>query len=409
MALVPVLPVLSARATVPALLALALLLLIGRIAAKKRLPFAPWAKTIPIFAFFAWAAVSLAWTLDPRDAFGTWAGALGLAVVGLFTLAALSDLSDARRRALARAFVWGFAVAVALLAFERLTGGAIGAVLRDWTHRQRMELSLLKPTATALALFLWPAAHLVFAWKGRLAAGMLIVVSLLVIGSVGGTGVAIALAVALAAFVAALLGARRLGALFSAAVVVVALAAPLLPRLLPDPAAIMQAYPSAPFNQFHRLYIWKYAGAWALEKPLLGWGMGSSRHLQKHKMDTGAFVPERYGSRNYSLFPGQKRWEFWLGFYRAHPLPLHPHDAALQIWLELGAVGIVLAAWAFWKGTGGLRRAPPDRLAFALPVLVTGTITALLNFGLWQSWWLAALWLAAGLAAFAGTAAAREP
>ena len=70
------------------------------------------------------------------------------------------------------------------------------------------------------------------------------------------------------------------------------------------------------------------------------------------------------------------------------PLPLHPHNAPLQLWLELGAVGVVifigllgLLIWRwqrdFAKGNG-------------LP-LIAGVLTAIfvvynISFGLWQGW-----------------------
>jgi O-antigen ligase len=50
-------------------------------------------------------------------------------------------------------------------------------------------------------------------------------------------------------------------------------------------------------------------------------------------------------------------------------LPLHPHNAALQMWLELG---VAAAAGCF----------------------VSATVFALISYGIWQSWWLPALTIA---------------
>lgn len=72
---------------------------------------------------------------------------------------------------------------------------------------------------------------------------------------------------------------------------------------------------------------------------------------------------------------------------------LHPHDGALQMWLELGFPGAVLAA-AFWgltfrrlarSGPRGEGWAPPAACASAAVYLLFGAV----NFGLWQEWWLA--------------------
>ena len=68
---------------------------------------------------------------------------------------------------------------------------------------------------------------------------------------------------------------------------------------------------------------------------------------------------------------------------------MHPHSFILQIWIELGALGIVIA----FLGIGALMRAIYKitdvhirKTAFAaLTVLV---FIASVAFGMWQSWWV---------------------
>jgi O-antigen ligase len=75
-------------------------------------------------------------------------------------------------------------------------------------------------------------------------------------------------------------------------------------------------------------------------------------------------------------------------------LPLHPHNQALQIWLELGGVAAVIVAIF-----GGviLNRFSAARIAEApLFGLVTSYLVfAFLSFGVWQNWWIATLFLVA--------------
>lgn len=72
---------------------------------------------------------------------------------------------------------------------------------------------------------------------------------------------------------------------------------------------------------------------------------------------------------------------------------LHPHNGALQMWLELGFPGAVLAA-AFWglvlrrqarRSLVGEGWAPAVACAAAAVYLLFGAV----NFGLWQEWWIA--------------------
>ena len=100
-----------------------------------------------------------------------------------------------------------------------------------------------------------------------------------------------------------------------------------------------------------RLGYWSHAVDWIRAQPFKGWGLDASR----------------------SFAPG---------------IRLHPHNAPLQVWMELGVVGAVLAA-AFWGVTlAGLAR-PRARLAIG-GAAASASVYLLfgVNFGVWQEWWL---------------------
>ena len=114
--------------------------------------------------------------------------------------------------------------------------------------------------------------------------------------------------------------------------------------------------------------------------------------------DTGAHLPTSWDQR-------MGYWAFTMGRIADHPwrgwgldasrafspeIQLHPHNGALQIWLELGAVGAVLAAltWAFV-----FRRLARDERSL-LTAGTAGSVAVylffgLVSFGVWQEWWLA--------------------
>lgn len=102
-----------------------------------------------------------------------------------------------------------------------------------------------------------------------------------------------------------------------------------------------------------RIGYWRRAVEWIHAKPLPGWGLDASR----------AFGP---GIR------------------------LHPHDAALQIWMELGLIGAVAAAIVWASLFSGLSR--PVRTPAAAAAAATATVYLVfgaVSFGVWQEWWLA--------------------
>jgi len=159
--------------------------------------------------------------------------------------------------------------------------------------------------------------------------------------------------------------------------VLAVLAAPLtLPRLA-HLSAVAQDAAQFKFSLWHRLQIWSFVGDRIAERPLFGWGLDASRAIP------GGADP---------IGPGVDR----VGAAGVPKLPLHPHDAALQMWLELGLPGALLfAGFAAWLWLA-LARAewPPLYRAAAGAGLAAASFAALGTYGVWQEWWIATLSLA---------------
>ena len=85
--------------------------------------------------------------------------------------------------------------------------------------------------------------------------------------------------------------------------------------------------------------------------------------------------------------------------YAPAAMPLHPHNALLQIWLELGIAGVIaicLIFVGFLRGVWQLR-ACPWHCAAGCAGLVAALPPLVLSFGVWQTWWIAALCLSAAM------------
>lgn len=138
-------------------------------------------------------------------------------------------------------------------------------------------------------------------------------------------------------------------------------------------------------SALHRLYIWDFVTDRIAEKPVLGWGLDSARRMP------GGQDSVMLGENCPGATPimGQK-------------LPLHPHNAILQTWLELGGLGIVLGFGGLIATLGAVY-ARRRRIVAAVLVAssVAGTLVALVSYGVWQEWFLSALLLAAAVSALA--------
>tara|TARA_R110000868_G_scaffold144412_1_gene363560 strand:- start:3205 stop:4413 length:1209 start_codon:yes stop_codon:yes gene_type:complete len=153
-----------------------------------------------------------------------------------------------------------------------------------------------------------------------------------------------------------------------------------LPGLI---AAIPQGLRDAlPLSWIWRLEIWTYVSELIKERPLFGYGLDASRPLNS---------------------------EMELAGYQIERLPMHPHNASLQVWLETGLVGAALLTCTLVFLGGRIASAPRLSLSQAIAtawVLVTYVSLVLFSYGVWQEWHQAVLALAAMAAMFLG---ARKP
>ena len=316
-----------------------------------------------LFALALWGAGTLAWSpalarVSPDDPESQFAIKLLVQVVALGLVAAGATALSGRaaQRALAL-LVGGLLILGAVLVWE----GATTA----WIYRQLMAAlgDPIRPDLAernvgkgqfVLALLAWPA--LAFLRRERPALIPLLVGALLLCVFLLNEAAPVA---AFAAGGVAFLLVRQLGALGARAVglllAVQVLLSPLLVHAATAAGLFQRLSQGTPESWRQRLDVWTFAAERVFERPWFGWGLEASR-----------------------TFPA---------------VPLHPHNGALQVWLELGMVGALLLALIWLRVFESIARAAErDRTAAAACAGAAGayfTIGAL-SYGVWQEWWLAA-------------------
>jgi O-antigen ligase len=307
--------------------------------------------------------LSAAWSIDPWRSMGLDARLAGLFIAALALAAAAGRVAVPRRLALFLAA--GTAIAIVLALFDLATEGG----LSRYFSIRAFRAPRLNQIAVWIALLWLPMCALLICRRRTVLgviAGIAMTVTVLTLD-----GTAAKLALGLSLPVAGLLYLRR-GAVARALAVLSVLAiltAPLtLPRLahLPTVFGVADAFKD---SAGHRLLIWSFTGDRIAERPFLGWGLDASRSIPGGKEE---------------IRPAQT----WL--------PLHPHDSALQLWLELGAPGAALLA--LFVGLLWLRLAevrwPRLYAAAAGGSLFAASSVAVAGWGIWQEWWLGTLALA---------------
>ena len=334
---------------------------------------------LPLFALMLASGL---WALDGKAALTLAIRLIGVIVLGMALIRWCRDLPAEGLRRLLPALAVGLMLANCYVLADLSLGGTL-ARLSHGTRDNIDFATYYGRGATIHAILLTPLGWGLWrAGMRRLAVGQGVLAAICILATHDlSAKLALAGAVGGALLVLAL---PQLRWALLALIGLVALALPLAFPVHLDPAQECWMFAHKK-SALHRLYIWDFVVGQIADKPLLGWGLDAARRMPGGQ-DTVTLGENCPGA---TPVIGQK-------------LPLHPHNAILQTWLELGAAGIIL-------GFGGLivtlGRIYARRRRVVAAVLVAssvaGTLVALVSYGVWQEWFLSALMLAGGVAALA--------
>ena len=310
-----------------------------------------------------WGMLSALWSIDPLRALDQAARLGGIFAAGLALAAAAGLLSRPRR--LAAFQLAGFVAAIAMAAIDLTTQGWLSKPFSDRFYQP----AWLNQASVAFAILLLPASTLLIG-QGRKLPGMLLAAAgAATIAALAGTAAKVALAAGVPIALLCYCSPSRVCRAAAVLSVLAIITAPLTFARLDRVSDLVETADTVKFSAVHRLLIWSFVGDRIAEHPLSGWGLDSSRAIP------GGSDPIEAGAT-------------WL--------PLHPHNAPLQLWLELGVPGAVLFALltgSIWLALG---RAEWPRLfgAAAGGSLATAFVASLATYGIWQEWWQGTLWFA---------------
>jgi O-antigen ligase len=354
-----------------------------------------------LVGFVALGALSALWSIGPAGSIVAAAKLAGWALAAAVLFGLWPAMAERDADLAGRALLAGLAAALILLAVDL---GADLAVLKLIQRQGRVGATLyafaLNRGATVIALLLCPAVALCLARGRPIFAGALGVAALAVLSASSSATAILAAVVGLTTFALAWWGGRTASRILVGAMALWLIAAPLMLGLGAQAAWAHRLAAKLEPADVHRLLIWEFTIDRIAERPALGWGLDSARHIPGGTENLNDRVAGRFDGPDYDYL---KR-VFANNVFQA--MPLHPHSAALQIWLELGAAGALLAAALAWLGLGAAARAP-SRLGRAslFGTAAASFVVANLSYGAWQSWWLAALILALAI----NLALVREP
>ena len=379
-----------------------------------------------VSALVAWAALSTFWSIDPEQSFVRVLKIAALGLCGLILLRAALRLDEEERRLAAQGLLAGLCLLLVQLAVEVVTGGVITGLLHPSESLDpAFRMLNLHNGAAVLAIFVWPGAAIAARRHSLPTVAVLILLSLALILYIGAGSALLAMIVGGMAMALVRFGPKRAFLAITVLSVLAVVLAPVLPNAIPVGGWMRDIPGSVRFSVYHRSKIWAFTADQIRRRPILGWGMDSARSLPGgdalvdidrdleyegayevlcDRFSTGAPNPvpppsphdesprtERGGMPKYCTTPPYDSL--------ALVLPLHPHNASLQLWLELGALGALMgAALAFLAqiALAGAKHSATDKAA-AFGTFAAAFVIAGLSYGIWQSWWHSSLWLIAAI------------
>jgi O-antigen ligase len=346
---------------------------------------------VAVLALIGWALASSLWSDRPGSSADGALRLLLLAFAGWALLAGVRCAPPPAGRTFAYAMAAGaFFAAVALMIDYFSADVVLTRALYDWKGAVPLSAnakSQLNRGAILLVLLVWPLALALARCHGRRAGWAAVALTGLVVFAGDSTAARAALVAGALVYALACISTRTAFRTLRIGLAVAVLGFPWLIALMPPPENALYE-PLAP-SAHHRVTIWTFTAERIEERPFAGWGMNASR-----------WIP---GGSDVQVF---KMRNAKGGFFdnELQNLPLHPHNAALQWWLELGAGGAVLAVIALWTLLGAIERALAGRTnaaTAAAAAFAGASVIAFVSFGIWQNWWLAALVVVAALLAVA--------
>lgn len=371
--LAPLLTIYAPLGMAPLLAVVAAALVVGWMIDRRPIRLAgptPW---LAVGCLLAWCAASLIWTVNPKGGLVT----LGqLSGFFLCALIAFAVATAADSRPIVKALLAGILLALAIYAIERLFGAPIQNLFKDkGTEPEGLYSTFNRGLAVLIVLV--PVAIIAFRKSHVWLCLFLAAATTALTVNYYGAAMILAAVVAWTVFAAALAGPWLVRAIGVAAMIGI-LVAPFVARHVITPDLVESvSRRNETISAQHRLIIWRFASGRILEKPITGWGLDASRAIPGGK--DRAVVHSKLCQAPCALSGEQ--------------LPLHPHNMALQLWLELGAVGAAIGATIilglFWM----IAAAPVSRIDRALLAAQAsaGLVIAGLSYGVWQIWWLSAL------------------
>lgn len=307
---------------------------------------------------------SVIWSIEPKTSM--------LVLVQLGAIMLLSSLLVTKELSINYRIIFASMIfAVTIFYIEKFSEGFIGQFFRSLTSNKKgFHLSWLDRGCSLLSITTWPMIYMLVKDGKKLLAAILYTIVLIMLLQSDNMSGLVGYFIASSGYIMLILSKMKLSWLIKFSIMLYIVIMPIVSKL-EDPRFIAKEYGDViPISYIHRMLIWNFVANKALEHPVLGQGMGTAKFTPIKEEDRFFYKDE------------------WLS-----PLPLHPHNNVLQIFLELGLVGLTLFGVYIWQIMSKIRDisvTDKDILwgASGFALFINYFFIGMVSFGFWQSWWM---------------------
>jgi O-antigen ligase len=337
--------------------------------------------------FLFWCLITISYSANTLPAISQYVGVFIIILVGIFVHDNLgqSTIDSAKVR---KYFILGVVAGILLLCFEYLFNGIIANLIRPITQAKSTRtfiLSDLDRGCALLSVISWAMLAIFLQSRKYLLAitYYFLVLYLLHISD------------SLASFLAFMIGGlvfliSRLSMtssllrmvflrFFIISIVCGSILMPIISYKMQPLDIIKIAKSYLPDSAKHRLFIWHFVAQKIVDKPILGYGFGSSRNFPVKENEMIQY----------------KGW-VW------SPFPAHPHNNIIQIVFETGLIGLLLFLLLVYKNLLLVDMKKNDTIRENCKPIYYACFTnyyiiGMISYSIWQTWWISTAVLAACL------------
>lgn len=337
-----------------------------------------------LFAIPLWGLLTSLWSINPKASFLASLKILSLVTLGLSWCRLTLSLSEDAQKSLIKAFLGGLFFGLLLLSAEKILGNPWRIFWEKSSAKAFAQGSLM------ISLAAWPALYWVlerpYSKLVRLSLSISLFFSIFWgLFQIDCDTSYIGLFLGICAFISTLLFPRitSFGMRLCIPLFIILFPIISLNVFKQENIPTINTYTHSS-SYLDRIYIWNEVATSILEHPWKGIGIDGTPHHQKNKMIREWAFTDHNGISMKMQSPR---------------FALHPHNAILQLWLELGFLGVILAILLTYLTLHQIFR---TKLVPTEKAICTGLFTGIfiivwVNLGFWQSWWISGLWIIIGL------------